>query len=207
MRSEPKQRAAHLKSRKALSVTAASQFLSELAITATSVLDRREVDPAQRSSIVRAVCKAAKRELSKTCGGKLSDKATKRHIGHGPPVDLMALSVPPVLPDHPPRHRYWKTHRRPNETPPAFILRVYKPYLAKGMTKQQLRDLDQTLAILFYKWVKEHGVPAELANCLLTRGERNALLSESFKSSRSHAKRPASAELSRQAAALARRGL
>ena len=207
MRSGHKREGVGSKSRKALSVDAANQFLSELALTATSLFDRREVDPIQRSSIVRAVCKAAQRELSRSCGCKLSGETTKLRIGHGLPVDLLVLSASPVLPKHPPKRQYWKTHRKLNETPPEFILRVYKPYLVKGMTKQQFRDLDETLAILFYKWVREHGVPKELANCLLTRGERNALFSQSFRSSKSHPKRLASAELSRQAAALARRGL
>lgn len=207
MASKPKKRAAGLKYGKVLSATAASQFLSELAITATSVFDRREVDPVQRSSIVRAVCKAAQRELSKSCGCKLSEDVITVRAGKGPSLDLVVLSVPPNLPKYPPGRRYWKTHRKTNESPPAFILRVYKTYLARGMTRQQLRDCDQTLAILFYKWVKEHGVPPELANCLLTRSERNALLASSFRSASSHSKRPASAALSRQAAALARRGL
>jgi hypothetical protein len=208
MRFEPKKkRGTGSKTRKVLTVDAANQFLSELAVTATSVFDRREVDAEQRSSIVRAVCKAAQRELGKSCGCKLADKPTKQGSVGNSLFDMPALSGPPSLPQHPPRRQYWKTHRRPNETPPQFVLRVYKPYLDKGMTKQQLRDLDGTLAIVLYKWCREHGEPTELEDRLLTRRGRNALLSKRFKSSKLGPKRPASAELRRQASALARRGL
>jgi hypothetical protein len=194
------------KARNALTVDVANEFLSELAVTAATLLDRREMDVPGRSSIVRAVCKAAQRELSKSCGCKVAVQIALRD-NRGVAIGLVELSGPPDLPKHPPRHQYWTSHRRPEETPPAFVLRVYKTYLDKGMTRQQLRDRDETLAIMLYKWYRDHGEPSELANRLLTRRKRNSLLSKRFEDSKSSSARPASTELRRRASALARRGL
>jgi hypothetical protein len=190
-----------------LTAEVADQFLLELAVTAATLLDRREIGVPGRSSVVRAVCKAAQRELSRSCGCKVAAKLALYDSRAGPQTGIAELSSPPHLPDHPPRHQYWKTHRRPNETPPQFVLRVYKRYLDRGMTRQQLRVLDETLAIKLYLFCGAHGEPPELADRLLTRRKRNSLLSKRFENSKSASARPLSRELRRHAAALERRGL
>jgi len=49
--------------------------------------------------------------------------------------------------------------RKTGENPAEFVLRVYEPWLGKGMTRSHLHDLDPKLYRAFKTWVGRHGEP------------------------------------------------
>lgn len=47
----------------------------------------------------------------------------------------------------------WKSDKQPSETPPDFIRRVYAPWLGHGLTRADIKHLDEPLYRSLYKWL------------------------------------------------------
>lgn len=90
---------------------------------------------------------------------------------------LLALSrklaaeagTPQALPDHAPE--LWETRGDRSEKPPAFIMRVYAPWLGTGFTQADLKARDPKLYMALHNWLRTNPLPAELD--LPTKRERN----------------------------------
>jgi hypothetical protein len=67
----------------------------------------------------------------------------------------------PPLPHEAPA--LWKSDRQKDETPPAFIKRVYGEWERKGLTKNLIRKLDPPLYRALYNWTaRGNEMPADL---------------------------------------------
>lgn len=62
-----------------------------------------------------------------------------------------------ALPENAPA--LWNEHREAGDTPPTFIKRHYEPWLGKGLTRADIRRLDQKLYQALASWVQRHGDP------------------------------------------------
>ena len=86
-------------------------------------------------------------------------------------VDHQSVIQPVSLPDKPPQ--LWLKDRRPDETPPEFITRVYKPYLGKGLTRAFFHQpgQDNSLYNALNKWLGKNPAPPDFD--LPTKPEAN----------------------------------
>jgi hypothetical protein len=56
----------------------------------------------------------------------------------------------------------WAEDRRPRETPPDFIKRIYEQWIGKGLGRPDLHRLDKPLYLAFAKWIERKGLPEDL---------------------------------------------
>lgn len=79
------------------------------------------------------------------------------------------VAAPPPLPTAAPA--LWRTSRNPGETPPDFIRRTYAPWLADGMPRALLRNLDERLYFALATWLRSNELPEDIK--LLKQREAN----------------------------------
>jgi len=68
----------------------------------------------------------------------------------------------------------WKDDKLPNETPPAFVQRVYGEWLGKGFDRAMIRTLDPSLSRGIDNWTRKNEWPADVD--LPSRGEQSRRL-------------------------------
>jgi len=65
----------------------------------------------------------------------------------------------------------WTNDKRSGETPPAFVLRHYEPWLGKGLTRASIRKLDPGLYKAIDNWSRKNAWPEDVD--LPTLAEQN----------------------------------
>lgn len=102
---------------------------------------------------LRTVSKSERKRLLSLLGQELGLSATFANA-----ADEKAL---PRLPEKAPE--LWSERsRQRRENPADFIIRVYGPWLNKGLSRSALRSLDRPLYQSFAKWLERHDCPRVL---------------------------------------------
>jgi hypothetical protein len=143
-----------------------THLIEKLQTACAAVLDQTELATQEKKRVLESLASALHDALMAGKSARPTPRAPRASSSTLPLVE-------PTLPKGPPNGWLWKNDRKEGETPADYILRVYGPWLANGMTMKQLRERDIVLVSALYRWRKHNELPKDLRDKLPTVKQRN----------------------------------